>query len=388
MKKKNEINWELERKSFAVFPEKAYFAFSATSPLRKEVYQVFHQAIEKLYLEGDFDWSIMFKKIEEGKEILAEIIDASNEASQVMFGGSTSYLMNLLASLCKSREKRRKILVYRNEYPSTYIPWIYQGFECCWLDSLKTDELKEVLSNEKEFAVCLLSSVQYLDGQRANLSEWGQILDKSQIPFIVNATQGLGTFPLSVKSENISAVVASSYKRLSAGMGASILYVKESFIDGGKWPFAGPLSYEGPSLGGSFKKLKKGASAIELGAPSFPNLLALAESLKHIQRIGVSNISDRVSFLYLLLKELLIKKGFASYFLAEEDRGTNIMALKLPHVDEVQKFLFDKKIITNVRGGVLRISLNYCNNEEDIMRLINSLELCAANFGFDFGNRI
>jgi selenocysteine lyase/cysteine desulfurase len=209
----------------------------------------------------------------------------------------------------------------------------------------------------------------------------GVKLEKLKIPFIVNATQSLGVFPVSSKESRATAIVASCHKWMNAGYGSSILYMHQSLRGQSEWPFRGWLSVQDPSqMDVNSTDFKTSASAIETGIPPFNLLEGLNVSLELILDLGVNNTAKRILELSSYLHEKL--KGTGIDILSTRDDNQNIeetcnsgtisISSKDPEiwVDELQK----RSIFASARRGSVRIAVSYYNNEQDIDQLIAALK--------------
>lgn len=375
-----EINWNKERLQFLVCENYTYLMNAATTPLRKEVFEAGYEYLRNQYAAGDISWEPLFARIDSSRGMIAEI--AGGNAADYAFGANTNYNMNCLAGALKSQSGIGNIVTFKDEFPSTYVPWQYHGYK---LNKVEIPQCgKNVIPNllaaiDSNTKAVVVSAVQFASGLRLNTLRLGGELKKKQIPFIVNATQALGSVPISVDLAQVSALVCSSHKWLGAGCGVSIMYTSPEFRKNIRWPFAGFMSFNDLSFSGNIDTPREDTAFIELGTPNFHTLLALEESLKQALRLGVGNIGARILELtdYIVAKARADQIEVLSYRDEEPDinlsQNSGIIALKVEDPQHLEKELFKQNILVNERRGHLRISPHYYNNFQDIDLLFSTL---------------
>jgi cysteine desulfurase / selenocysteine lyase len=362
----NPIDWNSIRKCFPVCKKFVYLISASTAPLNKATYDASKEFLDHLYYEGDESWAPTTKLVNAAREHLSKLV--GGKPTDFGFGANTNHNMGLLAHAFKERSGLGNIVVSPDEFPSSYVPWKYLGYEIKMVEgdlSLGVDEnTKAVIS----------SSIHSFTGEKIDIVQLGKNLKEKDTPFILNATQSLGQFPLNLEEAHVTAMTCSVHKWLNAGYGASILYVSPGLEKELKWPLAGLMSFDDPEYTGSILKPIKDMRKIELGALPSTTLIGLESSLKFILDLGVKNISERVLELSQYLELKCEEKGLEILNLHPVEKKSGIVCLKIENLKDVIQNLSSKGILVNERRGQMRISLNYFNNKEDIDKLVSELK--------------
>jgi selenocysteine lyase/cysteine desulfurase len=362
MEKCKVIDWEAYRDQFPVTKKYAYFINASMTPLSKQVFNAGLDYWTRLHQEGDFSWTPAMEVVESARLKLASALGGHPRC--YAFGANSNHNMGLLAHAFKEKYGLGDIVISPDEFPSSYIPWKYLGFNIIF----HRGRLEEAVS-EKTIAV-ISSTVHSLTGERVDVEDLGHKLEQKGIPFIVNATQSFGIFPLKLEDIKASAMVCSLHKFLGAGYAASIFYVEEGFMPNLRWPMAGLMSFDDPDFRGDISRPKEDLSFVEVGAPPFMSLIALEASLTGIEELGVENIERRV----LELGKYFVSEGQRHGLkFRQSERPTHIYCLKLDDPKAWVEKLKEQNILVNERAGYLRVSFHYFNNEVDIDRLIKAL---------------
>lgn len=371
--------WKNERKAFPIAENYIYLANAATVPLRVEITKSYQDFALEMQNQADLIWGTLPPKLDAVRSLAAEVFSGTTE--DWGFGVSSSHNIGLISSAIKERSGLGEVVTLTDEFPSSFVPWRYHGFELNFIESRKgffnqEDILNKLNSNTK---AVVLSAIQFSTGMRFDLKPLSEELKKRNIPFIVNATQALGAFPIDVLDIGCDALVCTSHKWLGAGLGLSLLYTSKDFRKDIHWPLAGHASFDDPEFYGLSKKEIKTTAFNEVGTMPFANMLAIGESLKIIKRIGIDRISQRITELSTYLVDQANDASIE--VLSPRDNldlkkscNSGIVYLKLNDPAMAEEKLKEKNIITNHRRGALRVSTHYYNNHQDIDKLFEVLK--------------
>lgn len=370
------IDWERERQQFAVTKNCVYFMNAATTPFRKEVFEASQKFLDRLYFEGDPSWDPSQKIVKETKAQLGQLLNVA--AENFAFGLNTNMNMGLLALAFKDRFiKTGNIIVSKDEFPSSYIPWKYVGFEIRFLSSHdKIKNLSQAVEEniDENTRAVISSTVHSLTGERVNISQLSSLCERKNIPLILNATQSLSLFPLDLsRLPSVVAMVATAFKGLGAGYGASVLYINPQWFSHYRWPIAGLGSFDDPDFVGCMEQKIQGAAQVEVGSRPFPAIRALNAALKEILRLGVSSIEQRILALSMELELKCKVAGLTILSPCDKDRKSQIVCIEDSDAKKRAEQLQQHNILVNERRGALRVSLHYYNNSEDIDKFIKTL---------------
>jgi len=369
------LDWKELRSAFPACHGQTYLVTAAVGPLHQLVYQAYQEHIDLLHKYGDFRWQDSMARLEKTRAKLARLIDATPD--DIGISSSTSHSMNLLALMLSQKYPQATIVMPSDEFPSSSLPWIHHGFKVKFVESEKGRiPLENLLKaiDSKTIAV-LTSAVQYSTGYRQELVGLGEELKKRQVQFIVNATQALGAFPISVKKAQISALTASCHKWMGAGYGSSLFFTNAEFRSQFHWPLVGWLSTDDPiKMDNRSYQIKKSTSAIEIGIPPLSTLAGLDAACELILDIGVHSISDRILYLTNdLVEKLKMRNIRLQSYRESNSTSSGIVSIEAANPFNLEERLAKQRIFTNARSNGLRVSLHYYNDETDIDRLVSQI---------------
>ncbi len=390
----SKIDWQEVRSHYPACREQAYFISASVGPLHDYVYSAWSRHIENLYLNGDIHWQENLVLREECRNTVARFLNT--EPSNIGFSPNTSHNMNLLAMMLKKENEDKKgvfqslfktqkknIITLADEFPSTVLPWYHHGFNVEKVESengfVNINKIIELTDNQTIAVV--ISAVQFSTGFRADINTLGKVLAEKNIYFIVNATQAIGAWSVSVNDAKVSALSASCHKWIGAGFSGSILYTSPEFRKLHLPPMIGWLSVENPLLmRNEPQKPNSGCSSIETGILPFSALAAIKAAFEVIIEIGIENIARRIFYLSNILMEKL--KELPLKIITTRDNSTDyndsinsgIISIFFENPEDIAAKLTEKNIIVSARKNGIRIAVHYFNNEEDIEKLIIALK--------------
>ncbi len=243
------------------------------------------------------------------------------------------------------------------------------------------DDIQRSITNETR--VLGTSYVQFATGFRHDLVALGRLCRERNLVFVVDATQGMGVFPIDVVNSGIDFLVFSGYKWAQAGYGVGGLYVAPRFLNPTAFPVAGWWSARDPeAVVNDRLDLKETAAALEVGCPHFAGIFALGAALTLFEEIGKSRIEERIHELTDYLHQRLQAARFNIASPLNRDHRSGITIVEMRNAPDVVKRLAERKIIVSARGKGLRVSVHIFNNFDDIDRLIAGLrELTSTAAG-------
>jgi cysteine desulfurase/selenocysteine lyase len=370
------IDWQAVRTRFPVCRTTTYLNAAGGSPMCTEASVEGKKYFDEMLLYGDACWDEWLQRTDQVREKLALFLGASKQ--EVAFAPNTSMAMGIIAQLLRHTGA---VITMEDEFPSSTIPWINLGYA---LDFILPENGRYSIKNierslRPEHKILVTSYVQYKTGFRQNLTELGHFCKAANLTFVVNATQGLGIFPVDVMRSQIDFLVFSGLKWACAGYGAAGLFVSKNHLPHMPNPFAGWRSVRLPeTMNNRQSELNDDASSLEAGSPSFPSVFALGGALDLITRIGTEACLNRVMYLSQLLEEKLRQHGFPVMYSFTGENRSGIIMLRTANARTLVDELSKRNIMISARGEGLRISVNIYNNEADIDRLISVLNELKA----------
>src|SRR5437870_7167417 len=375
------MNWSQIRALFPAAEQYTYLNSAAAPPLSILAAREGKRYYDEMAEHGDVAWDGWLCQVEQIREKLASFINA--DARGVAFTYSTSHGMNLIAGIL---DHCGDVLCPTDEFPSCTLPWLQQRYRVDFVRSrdrgvIDVDDLQRSIAAHTR--VLVTSSVQFATGFRQDLAALGRWCRGNNLILVVDATQGMGVFPIDVVASGIDFLVFSGYKWAQAGYGVGALYVAPRFLNPTSFPVAGWWSVHDPeAVVNDRLDLKETAAALEVGCPHFAGIFALGAALTLFEEIGKSRIEERIHELTDYLHQRLQADRFNIASPLNRGQRSGITIVEMRNAPEIVKRLAERKIIVSARGKGLRVSVHIFNNFDDIDRLIAGLrELTSTAAG-------
>ena len=367
---------ERYRDEFPVLDEAIYFNHASTGPLPRRTAKAMQGMLEGQMLHGGLDWRDWNAAVQEAREAAARLLNA--DPLDIALTKNTSEGLSFVANGLDWRPGDVVVGV-RDEFPANYFPWERlqaRGVEVRWLDlvngRLDLDQVDEACRGARLFAV---SYVQFLTGFRLDLDAAGEICRRRGCLFIVDAVQGLGPFPVDVRSSGIHALSASAHKWLLGPEGAAVLYLDRELAEK-----LDPIEFGWTNVVGFPKyskeeELRPGAGRFECGTLNTVGAYGLRESIGLFLEIGVSTVAERVSALAERIAAGAAERGYSLAARRDRASGSGIVSIRKDGVDATQLAarLLEEKISVSPRMGYLRAAPHFYNREDEVDRFLSLL---------------
>lgn len=366
------MDWAYYRKLFPVCEKFTYLIAAAVCPFPLPVLEIVQAQQQKFLLQGGNMDDEFTATVENCRGLIGQLIHAAPD--EIAFIPNTSFGMNALAHSLRS-SRQQTIVTPSTEFPSSTLPWENIGYSLHFVDS--DDGLEQQLFNAASTipnALVVTTLMQSITGYRIAPHALGAQLASRQIPFILNATQGAGVFPIDVEADAVDALLCTCRKWLFTP-GIAFMYIRKSFFQQLKPAMVGWLSTpHAMTMKNSAPMYFDNAKIFEIGTLDLFAIVALAEALKMILAIGVENISKRVlALMDYLITELQRKNVPVLSDLRPGARSAILLLGPFADADRIVAELKAHNILVTQRGGGVRIALHFFNNEDDIDRLIAHL---------------
>lgn len=290
---------------------------------------------------------------------------------------SVTEAMNTVA--WSSKAKNGTVVSIGHEFPSVTYPWFRMASERelkveliegqDWIVS--TDQILEKIDEQTK--VVVFSHVEYLTGQKFDLTEISKAAHEAGAALIVDGIQAAGTQVLEVEKWDVDVYITGSYKFLCAPFGSAIAFISKQFYEEIDPVFVGWRTKDNMWKFNP-KELTYATTAkkFECGTSAYVAKLGFGESIKYLQHLGIEKIEQHNQKLVNLLLEELRSMN-AVEVISPEERGS-IVSFKVPSYDlrEINRKLrgLEKPIELNVRDPMLRVSLHLYNTESDVLTFI------------------
>jgi cysteine desulfurase/selenocysteine lyase len=366
------------RSNYPVLSRYLYADNAAIGAISKSAADAGSAVIQRLCAEGMAAYFDLKGGVENVRAEVASYFGA--RASDIGFTDSTSTSMNLIAMMAtqeweQSEPRRDQVVLPRDEFPSSSLGWIRQGFEPVWIDpepngGYPIEKILEAVGPRTRAVVT--SQVQYRTGVRVDVETISRELAAGSVWHVMNATHSAGVVPQSVVDDGYTAVTASSVKWLCAGVGTGILYLSDRLRCEARIPVAGWMSQEEPFAMINDQLLTTGnASAVETGAVELSRLYVLGESVQIASTLGADVCHRRVLDLNGKLMEGLLAMNADVVTPTADHERAGIVSVRKSNAEEWKAWSVERNVVVSQRGpDTLRFSLHFFNNENDIERLL------------------
>jgi len=362
--------WQSLRILFPALERCTYLNTANFGPVSVEAVAAAHRYYEEALVEGDCgeQWH---RRVEDCREGLADLIGA--HSSELGFVHNTSMAMNCAALLFKGRGA---VLTGADEHPAVTTPWFALGYR---VDTARPREDGQLdlecyaRAIRSDTRVIAISHIRYNDGQVNDVIGLGALARAHGAHLVVDGVQSVGIVPVDVKC-GIDVLGFGSFKWLNAGDGAGAIFVRQALFESYGLPIAGARSRRTLELH-EIQSLDPllAARAFELGSVSAPPVLALGAAVSLVRRIGMDAIHARTRTLSARLRGGLRDLGLFSQVATGDESVTPIVSVALADGPRVLADMLRRGIIVALRGGRIRISVSWYNNEQDIDRCLAAL---------------
>ncbi len=368
-----------------------YLNCAYMAPLLKSAEQKCTEQLIKRRNPTNISSEHFFSEVDLVKEKFAKIINT--HAKNIAIVASTSYGFSSVLNNLTAKPNGNAITI-AEEFPSGYFSlqkWCHSNNnEFVVVDSESNSSVgkrwnENILSaiNEKT-SVVLISSVHWMNGVRFDLKAIGSKCQEVGAKLIVDGTQSVGALPIDVDDYHIDALICATYKWMFGPYSIALAYISEAFHDGT------PLeeSWMNRTNSRDFTNLTSydynyAPHANRYNVGQLSNMMTmpmLNESLRQIIEWGPNNIQTYCASLTDPLFSFLDKMGVG----IEQDEYFcyHLFALQLPDSVDQSSFkekLAQHKIFASSRGDKLRVSFNVFNDEHDIEKLMQVIEMSVMS---------
>jgi len=351
----------------------AFLDYAASSTLHPKAREAIFKAIENWPISLDESLKI----IDNAKELFAKLINASREEIALIPNITTS-VVTVINSLPLS--SKTGIVTNNLEFPSNRFTWQvasrygYKVREVIF-KGIIPDEGKIVKAISSDDYLIAISHVFYQSGYRVNLKELYEVSKAKDALLFVDAYQSVGAIRVNAKLTDF--LVCGSGKWLMSIPGSGFLYVSRRIIDQLRPPYRGWMSTINPKDFSAESYIPSStASKLESGFPAIIGYIAITEVMKEILNFGLYNVESRVlSLTQWLIDELNKFKLIDIITPSIPSKRAGIISFTGKFdIQKLYNFLYNNRIKVSKRDNLIRISIHYITNEEEIQLLINYLK--------------
>ncbi len=372
------MNWTDLRSEMPVVSRWAYLDHAAVAPLSRPAQQAMHDWTADVVANGEINEPRWNERVEAIRSMAGQLI--ASDPDDIAFIKNTSEGIGIVAEGFPW-QAGDNVVTAAEEYPANIYPWMNlarRGVELRRVPSrgsrIEIDDIRAAMDSFTRLVT--LSMVEFSSGFRNDLDQLGNLCRERGVYFFVDAIQGLGVIPLSVRKSPIDFLAADGHKWLLGPQGAGILYVRKELVD-----FLHPVGIGWNSVVGARDfsridfRLKPNAGRWESGTLNVADITALGASLELLLKMGIENVCGRVFELTDGFCERAASTGFDVFSSRTPEDKSGIVSLNLPNVNPRAAVHRCREvgIVVNHRAGRLRVSPHCYNTHDELDHLIGVL---------------
>jgi selenocysteine lyase/cysteine desulfurase len=373
------------RHQFPVTREFTFLNHAAVAAPPQPVVDAVASFLAECAARGSLDYGRWQVRLTRVRRQAAELIGAA--AEEIAFVPNTSTGLATVAEGLNWRPGEA-VLVAVPDFPTNVYPWQHlerKGVAVRFIERDAGGRLgaeavaKALVPGARLLAV---SSVDYVTGFAADLPALGEFCRRQGLLFCVDAIQSLGVLPLDVKACGIHLLAAGGHKWLLGPMGSGLLFVDRGVADRFEPPLVGWKSVVDEENFEPHFDLKQDAGKFEPGTLNLPGIFGLGAALELLHSVGVADIRQRVLALTDRLAEGLRQRGLEVVSPRGESERSGILSFR-PPADAIHCFRFfaDRRVAVSPRGGLIRLSPHFWNDESDLDAFFAALDALGATTG-------
>jgi cysteine desulfurase / selenocysteine lyase len=364
---------------FPVTRRWAFLDHAAVAPLTEPARLALVEWAQDIAANGIVNVDHWVQRVEQVRDSCARLLAVN--AKEIAFVKNTSEGICFVAEGFPWRSGDNMVTA-AEEYPSNLYPWMNLANRGVEVRSVPSRDRR--LWPQDIFAamdartrLVSLSYVEYASGFRNDLVAIGEHCRQHGVYFFVDAIQGLGVLPLQASGLPVDFLSADGHKWLLGPEGAGIFWIRAELVD-----FLHNISVGWKSVVNAIDfanthfRLRPHAGRWESGSLNVGGISALGASVDLLLAVGIEEVECRVLGLTDYLCARLAAHGIEVYSSRRDQDRSGIVSFTVPAsalrpcIDACR----DAGIIINQRAGRLRASPHFYNSEEDMDRLVQTLE--------------
>lgn len=356
----------------------AYLDHAAVAPLTRPATEAIGRWLQEASEEGDTVWLDWARQLADTRLTAARLIGA--EPSEIALVANTTAGINFVAEGLDWRSGDN-VVTLDDEFPSNLYPWLHLADRGVETRMAATTEGRVDLNQLAELCdertrVVTVSWVGYKTGCRRDLQAIGDLTRQHDALFFVDAIQGIGAFPLDVRTTPIDFLAADGHKWQLGPEGAGFAYLRKDRL--GLLRATG-VGWNSVVHANDFARidlrLKSDASRYEGGTQNMSGLIGLGASLQLLESLRIETIAAAILDWTDRACERLRECGAKVFSPRETESRSGIVAFELAERDPqlIRRHCLNAGVAVACRSGRLRISAHAYNDDEDLQRLIDAL---------------
>ena len=369
----NEPNWAAIRKEFPMLATWTYLDNARKAPLplcvEAATREFFRDVNENA---GGAVWNP--DSVEKTRAAMARLLGAP--ASSIAFVKNTTEGLNI-ASHALELEPGDNIVITDMEHRANLWVWDHWREKGCEIrcvqnrdGRLPVEAFMEKIDEKTK--VVATAWVTYRNGYRVDLKSLGTICRERGARLVVDAVQGAGLINIPLPELNADFISIGGHKHLLGLTGTGVLYMRPEWVTQASAGITKTPAYFTPNPETARERYDQ--HRFESGNPNFLGLCVLRRSAEFLESIGLDNVENRVRELTETFLQMLKKRRIRTQTPENWNERCQIVNVLIDaDAKKLSAELHEKRIAVNVRDGILRVSMSFFNNEDDLDTLLRAL---------------
>jgi len=369
------LNVQHYRSQFPVTESLIYMNHAAVSPISRRVRDAMVGLLDDVQQSGAEHWQCWTETDKSVRRSLARLLNA--EAGEIAITKNTSEGISTFANGL-DWQPGDELVSIEGEFPANFYAWKALERRGVVLRLVRPEEgrlsqesiVRELTSRTR---VVTVSFVQYLSGFRLDLEKLGQACAAHGCLLFVDAIQGLGAFPVDVKSAKIAGLAADGHKWMLGPEGSAFLYVNRQVMEK---ITPSEIGWASVRYWSDFSRRdlswRDDARRYECGTLNTIGIYGLGAAVDLLLEVGIPNIAERVLDLTDRLRQGLLAQGHSVFGprAREEASGIVTFAPRQGTAQHLLDWLLAHHVQVAARCGMVRIAPHFYNTEEEIDRVL------------------
>jgi len=364
------------RNDFPILEYKTMLSSCSQSAMSKQVLSSLED-YQKSLVESGMDWERWMEITNLAKAKFAALINC-NPSEVAILGSVSDCISSILHALPLSG---KEVVTTEMDFPcigqSILAQQKRQDFNIKFIPSedniIPIDHYRTYVNEDT--AITCIPHVSFYNGFKQDLKAISNLVHAKGSLLFVDAYQSAGSVSIDVKRDNIDILVAGMQKYLLGIPGIAFMYVKKELAESLEPSTIGWFGQK-DVFSFQFNRLEYGNSAqrFNTGTPPVINGYVANAALDYILSIGMDTIEERLTNLSRFTVQEALNLGLQLHSPVSIDNKGPSTAIYCGNSNLMEQLLRDKGFILSARKDVIRLAPHIYNNEDDIIRALNTIK--------------
>lgn len=378
-----------QRNLFSIPDDVAYLDAAYMSPIPKSAVEAGNKGVAVKSAPWAMTINSYYDEVERARELAASFIGA--DAEDIAIIPATSYGIAVAAANVDV-PAGSVILMMENEHTSHRYAWyelaakkgarvvtVHREQHEQWAPKI----VAAIQNSEAPVSVVAGTIVHWFEGTKVDIEAVSKATHKAGAALVMDGTQWVGAVPFDVKRVQPDFLSFATYKFLLGPYRLAFLYAAKDWHQKGK-----PIEFHSWNRKGgerpdfyleTMPDYLPGARRFDMGERSDFAVLPIAiNALELLKSWGADAVHERLLHLNRFIWQQAELRGFSGP--DEDKRAGHISVLELGnrHRPDLASKLKDNKAFVTVRGTKMRITPHVYNEERDILRLFELINILTS----------